>query len=88
MRFLNFTKSTLSLINSLNWKISVSHLPNFKISNDFKPIIIDLYQEEKYFNSKFLPDEIKKEMETYPNILKVRMDNLDCFIYGKKDNQQ
>jgi len=88
MRFLNFTKSNLSLINSLNWKISASHLPNFKISNDFKPIIIDLYQEEKYFNSKFLPDEIKKDMETYPNLLKIRMDNLDCFIYGKKDNQQ
>jgi len=84
MKFLNFTKSTINFINSLNWKISSSHLPNFKINQDYKPLIIDLYQNEKFFNSKFLPEEIKKDMETFPNILKLRVDNLDYFIYGKK----
>jgi hypothetical protein len=88
MKFLNFTKSTINFINSLNWKISSSHLPNFKINQDYKPLIIDLYQNEKFFNSKFLPEEIKKDMETYPNILKLRVDNLDYFIYGKKNSEE
>jgi len=88
MKFINFTNKMISSLKTYNLKVSTRGLNFISIDTKDKPYVVNLFDDEKYISSKFLPEEIENEIKTYPKILSVRVDNLDYYFYGKGQDKK
>lgn len=87
MKFINFTSKMILYLKKLNFKVSTRGLNFIKLKNK-SSYVVNLFDEEKYISSRFLPTEIEKEIKDYPKLLSVRVDNLDYYFYGKNQDSK
>jgi len=85
MKFINFTND---MIKKINFNVPTRGLNLFKLKPLITPVIVTLFDEKKYISSRFLPKIIEDEIKDYPKIISVRIDNLDCYVYGNDKNKK